>query len=54
MRVAAEITKSMLGSAEGPLGIDDPLFPKGLPQQLGEDLRSRQRLQGTVKSEFAR
>jgi hypothetical protein len=41
MRVAAEIAESVLRSAKGPLSVDDPLFPKGLPQRLREDLGSR-------------
>ncbi len=52
MRVAAEITEGLFGSAKRPLRIDNPLLTKGLPYELRKDFGPSERLHRTVKPEF--
>lgn len=53
MRVAAEIAESVLRSAEGALGIYNPIFAEEQPQERREDFRLGERLLCSMEAEFA-
>lgn len=53
MRIAAEIAQDMLGSAEWPLAVNDPLLSVRLPNQFGKHLRPSEWLQVAVKVQSA-
>ena len=52
MRVAAQITEGLFGSAKRPFAVDNPLLAKCLPQQLCEDLGASEWFQRTMEAEF--
>src|SRR3974377_185975 len=53
MSVAAKISHHLRGTAEGGLGIDNPILPVGLLQELSELLRRRQRSGGAGTVQFS-
>jgi len=50
--VAAEVTEGMLRSAEGTLGVDNPLAAEQRPQPGGKGLRLSQKLELAMEVEF--
>lgn len=53
MCIAAEVAQNMLGTAEGPFTVDDPIVAVELPDERMESLRFREELELSVEAEFA-
>src|SRR5271163_5198717 len=53
MGVCAEITQHMFRSAEGMLGIDDPVVAEQRPQPCSKSVWLRERREASVELEFA-
>jgi hypothetical protein len=51
MRIAAEIAQDVLGSAEWPLAVNNPLLSVRLPNQFGKHLWPSEWLQVAVKAQ---
>jgi hypothetical protein len=44
MGIAGQVVENMFGTAEGWLGVDDPVLPEQLPEEIGEAAGSDQML----------
>ena len=51
MGVAGEVVENMFGTAEGRLGIDDPVFSAELSKPLAEAIRRGKLVEGVVELE---